>query len=56
MAYVHAEMQDGVKSWLLKAKQEVYVSRFPPDGVNVRITWNGAANQHPHWWGPPKAE
>jgi hypothetical protein len=53
MVYVHADTQEGVKSWLLKTKQELYVSRFPPDGVNVRITWNGAANQHPHWWGPP---
>jgi len=52
MAYVHAEMQDGVKSWLLTNKQEIYISRFPPDGVNVRVTWNGAGNQHPHWWGP----
>jgi hypothetical protein len=52
MVYVHADAQEGVKSWKLKTKQELYVCRFPPDGVNVRITWNGAANQHPHWWGP----
>ena len=53
LVYVHADQQKGVKSWLLQSKQEIYVTRFPNCEATVRITWNGAANQHPHWWGPP---
>ena len=51
LVYVHADQQEGVKSWSLKTRQEIYVTRFPKCDVTVRITWNGAANQHPHWWG-----
>lgn len=49
LVYVHAEQQKGVKSWTLKTKQDLYVCRFPPDGVSVRITWTNAACQHPNW-------
>ena len=37
--------------WLCYRNMD-YVTRFPPCEATVRITWNGAANQHPHWWGP----
>ncbi len=50
--YVHADPQKGVKSWLLTTKQEIYVTTFPDCKTTVRVTWNGAANQHPQWWGP----
>jgi Tol biopolymer transport system component len=49
LAYVHAEQQPGVKSWELKHSQEIYVTRFPNCEATVRVTWNGAGNQHPHW-------
>jgi hypothetical protein len=52
--YAHADPQKGVKSWLLTTKQELYVTTFPDCKTTVRITWNGAANQHPQWWGPVK--
>jgi Tol biopolymer transport system component len=52
LVYVHAEHQAGIKSWELKTRQEVYVTRFPKCEATVRVTWNGAGNQHPHWWGP----
>jgi Tol biopolymer transport system component len=55
MVYAHADMEPGVKSWELKARQELYVTRFPDCGVTVRLTWNGSANQHPHWIGPGEA-
>ncbi len=48
-AYVHGETQEGVKSWLLRNRQEIYVTRFPNCETTVRLTWNGGANQHPHW-------
>jgi Tol biopolymer transport system component len=54
LTYVHAEQQPGVKSWELKHDQEIYVTRFPNCETTVRITWNGAGNQHPQWWGPLK--
>ncbi|MCX7806803.1 MAG: hypothetical protein N3A38_16700 [Planctomycetota bacterium] len=53
LVYAHAEQQPGVKSWEVKQGQELYVTRFPNCGATVRVTWNGAGNQHPHWWGPP---
>jgi Tol biopolymer transport system component len=49
LVYVHADQQPGVKSWTLKVKQEVHVTRFPKCEATVRVTWNGGANQHPHW-------
>ncbi|MCX7806067.1 MAG: hypothetical protein N3A38_12875 [Planctomycetota bacterium] len=49
LVYAHAEQQEGVKSWEAKHSQELYVTRFPKCEATVRITWNGAANQHPHW-------
>lgn len=52
LAYVHADQQKGVKSWLLQSQQEIYVTTFPDCKTTVRVTWNGAGNQHPHWWGP----
>jgi len=56
MVYAHGDMKKGIKSYHFKSQLELYVSRFPPDGVNVRITWNGAANYHPTWPAPPKGE
>jgi Tol biopolymer transport system component len=52
MIYAHAEMKAGVESWTVKTKQELYVTRFPDCKTTVRVTWNGAANYHPNWWGP----
>jgi Tol biopolymer transport system component len=52
LVYAHAEQQTGVNSWELKTNLELYVTRLPKCEATVRITWNGAANQHPHWWGP----
>ncbi len=48
LVYCHAEMTDDI-SWQCNRSQEIYITRFPPDGVNVRITWNNAANKNPHW-------
>jgi Tol biopolymer transport system component len=48
-AYVHADCVEGVKSWTHREKQDVYVSRFPADGVSVRVTWTNAACRHPAW-------
>ena len=56
MVYSHGDMQDGIKSYHFRSKLELYVSRFPPDGVNARITWNGAANYHPTWPAATKKE
>jgi Tol biopolymer transport system component len=53
--YAHADPEKGVKSWSLQAKQELYVTRFPKCEATVRVTWNGAANMHPQWWGAPPA-
>ena len=36
-------------SRLLKSKQELYVTTFPDCKTTVRVTWNGAGNQNPHW-------
>jgi Tol biopolymer transport system component len=47
--YAHAEQQAGVKSWEIKGKQELYVTRFPKCEATVRVTWNGAGNMHPCW-------
>jgi hypothetical protein len=49
LVYVHAEQQKGVKSWTLTSHQDLYVCRFPADGVSVRITWTNAACQHLNW-------
>jgi Tol biopolymer transport system component len=35
---------------------DLYVARFPADGVNVRITWHGGFTMQPQWWGPPAKE
>jgi Tol biopolymer transport system component len=35
---------------------DLYVSRWPADGVNVRITWHGGFTMQPQWWGPPAKE
>jgi len=51
--YVHAESEDGVKSWLVTKNQEIYIARFPADGTAVRVTWTNAASQHPHWTREP---
>lgn len=51
--YVHAQSEEGVKSWLVKKNQELYVARFPADGTAVRVTWLNAASQHPHWTRAP---
>jgi Tol biopolymer transport system component len=53
LVYSHAEQEKDIKSWEVKNKMELYVTRFPKCEATVRITWNGAANQHPQWWGPP---
>lgn len=37
------------------ADAELYVTRWPPDGVSVRITWHGGTTQNPEWWAPPPA-
>ena len=47
--YAHAEQEAGVKSWEVKYKQELYVTRFPDCKATVRVTWNGAGNMHPCW-------
>jgi Tol biopolymer transport system component len=52
LVYSHGEQQKGFKSYTLKSKLELYVTTFPDCKVTVRITWNGGANMHPHWWGP----
>ncbi len=51
LVYAHADRQEGVKSWLLNKDQELYVTTFPDCKTTVRITFNGAGNQHPHWVG-----
>ncbi len=51
LVYAHGESMKGVKSWTLKKGQELFICRFPADGVSVRVTWLGGAAQHPHWWG-----
>jgi Tol biopolymer transport system component len=56
LVYAHGEQQAGVKSWMISVQQELYVTRFPGCEATVRITWNGAGNQHPHWWGPAAAK
>jgi hypothetical protein len=48
MVYCHAETTEEI-SWKCRRAQEMYITRFPPYGVNVRITWNRAANKNPHW-------
>jgi Tol biopolymer transport system component len=47
--YSHAEQKEGVKSWLHQSEQELYAATFPDCKTTVRLTWNGAGNQHPHW-------
>jgi hypothetical protein len=51
--YAHAGQVKGAKSWLLQTNQELYVTRFPDCKTTVRLTFTGAACQHPQWWGPP---
>jgi hypothetical protein len=52
MVYSHGDFRPGIKPYHFKSGLELYVSRFPPDKTNIRITWNGAANYHPQWVGP----
>ncbi len=52
LVYSHADMQKGIKSYHIQTKEELYITTFPDCKVTVRITWNGAGNMHPHWWGP----
>jgi Tol biopolymer transport system component len=48
MVYMHGEVVAGKTSYS-GVPSELYVTRFPPDGVNARITWHNAAARHPHW-------
>jgi len=53
LVYVHAEQQKGTASYAIKARQDIYATRFPDCKATVRLTWTNAATQHPHWWGSP---
>ncbi|MCX7805287.1 MAG: hypothetical protein N3A38_08870 [Planctomycetota bacterium] len=48
MAYMHGECVPGKRSYD-SVPSEIYVTRFPPDGVNVRVTWLNGCARHPHW-------
>jgi Tol biopolymer transport system component len=49
LVYSHGDSQEGVKSWELASKQDLYVTRFPDCEATVRLTWTNAACQHPNW-------
>ncbi len=53
LVYAHGDAERGMASWLHESGLELCVTTFPDCRVTVRITWNGAANQHPQWWAPP---
>jgi hypothetical protein len=48
LVYMHGEIVKGKASYD-GVPSEIYVTRFPPDGVNVRITWLNGNARHPHW-------
>lgn len=48
LVYMHGEIVPGKASYS-GVPSEIYVARFPPDGVSVRLTWHNAAARHPHW-------
>jgi hypothetical protein len=48
LVYMHGEIVPGKASYS-GVPSEIYVTRFPPDGVNVRVTWLGGNARHPHW-------
>lgn len=51
MAYGHWESWDRSKrSGRYETNAaDLYVTRWPPDGVNVRVSWHGGTTQNPHW-------
>jgi Tol biopolymer transport system component len=61
LVYTHYEVKDTPENrskagrspywYACRQQAELYVCRWPADGVNVRITWNGGAGQ-PQWWAP----
>jgi Tol biopolymer transport system component len=48
LVYMHGEAVKGKKSYA-GVPSEIYAARFPPDGVNVRISWLNGNARHPHW-------
>jgi Tol biopolymer transport system component len=52
MVYGHWKTVSGDKDRYSTAAADLYVCRWPPDGVSARITWHGGTTQNPHWWGP----
>jgi Tol biopolymer transport system component len=51
LVYAHWDTES--KDWYQSGVNgDLFVSRWPADGVSVRITWHGGFTQHPQWWGP----
>ncbi len=48
LAYMHGPIRYDQKSYN-SSWSEIYATRFPPDGVYVRLTFLNAASRHPHW-------
>jgi len=48
MVYMHGDCVKGKKSYQ-GVPSEIYACRFPPDGVNVKLTSLGKNARHPHW-------
>ena len=50
LVYMHGASVKGKRSYD-GVPTEIYAMRFPPDGVNVRLTWFNASSRHPEWVG-----
>lgn len=56
LVYGHWETASCGKDRYTTNAADLYVTRWPPDKVNVRITWHGGTTQNPQWIAPPEAK
>jgi hypothetical protein len=54
MVYMHGDATPGKQPYSMGIRTEIYATRYPPDGVNVRLTWLNACSRHPEFFGTGK--